>query len=105
MAKGNDGNYFQHAIEVEAAARLSAVGASGGIHIGLAHGMAPFEPTEDSRHPAARSHLLRELNDSYRQPVKGELPLVTAYRKANASLTRYPNSGELLRQAVGADRL
>jgi hypothetical protein len=104
MAKGNDGNYLQHAIEVDVAARLAARG-PGGIHVAFAHGMAPFEPTEQHQSPASRSRLLRALNDSYRAPVVGESRLVMAYRKANASLTRYPNSAELLRHAVGADRL
>jgi len=46
MAKGNDGNYLQHCIEVEAAVRLAEMDAAGRLHIALTHGMRPFEPFE-----------------------------------------------------------
>lgn len=105
MAKGNDGNYFQHAVEIDGAVRLTALDASRRLRIALGHGMAPFEATEETQSPAARSYLLGALNASYRQPAGDESPLVTAYRKTNASLSRYPNSAELLRHVIGTERL
>jgi len=42
MAKGNDGNLFQHTIEVEAAAFL--LRESAGLHFVTTHAMAPMEP-------------------------------------------------------------
>ena len=41
MAKGNDGNYLQHSVEVAVATHL--VEGRDGIHVALSHGMAPFE--------------------------------------------------------------
>lgn len=105
LAKGNDGNYLQHSVETDAAVRLAAMNQHRGLHIALGHGMAPFETVEQPQNPAARSHLLRALNDSYRAPAADEAPVVTAYRQTNASLNRYPNTAELLRHIVGADRL
>ena len=48
MAKGNDGNYLQHSIEVNAAMHLSQMDTNGRLHIALTHGMAPFERFEKS---------------------------------------------------------
>lgn len=105
MAKGNDGNYLQSSVEIAAAVQLASIDAAHRLHIALTHGMAPFESTDETPNPPARSLLLRALNDSYRPRTANEPSIVTAYRKANASLTRYPNSAELLRHAVGVDRL
>lgn len=46
-----------------------------------------------------------KLNDSYRSRQGSEPPIVSAYRATGATLWRYPNSAELLRCAIGADRL
>ena len=48
MAKGNDGNYLQHCIEVELASRLLDESAGKGLQVALTHGMAPFEQFEVS---------------------------------------------------------
>ena len=45
MAKGNDGNYLQHCIEVEAAARLAQAGPDGRRHAKLTLG-SKFENTK-----------------------------------------------------------
>lgn len=50
MAKGNDGNYLQHCIEVEAAVRLAGMDTAGRLHIALTHGMRPFEPFEKKKY-------------------------------------------------------
>lgn len=46
MAKGNDGNYLQHCVEVEAGLRLAQESPEGRLHIAFGHGMAPFEGFE-----------------------------------------------------------
>lgn len=44
VAKGNDGNYLQHSIEVAIAWQLVTRIAGSRLHIALTHGMAPYEP-------------------------------------------------------------
>ena len=107
MAKGNDGNYLQHCIEVEAAVRLShsQMNAEGRLHIALAHGMAPFEQFEKLKLGQARCKLLRALKDSNQQQQSKERAVVAAYRKTEASSEHYPNTAELLRAVVGLDKL
>ena len=105
VAKGNDGNYLQHSIEMDAAVQLAAQARTGCLHIALAHGMAPFEGSEEPANPPARALLLQALNESYRAPRNGEPPIVSAYRRTGATLARYPNSAELLRHAIGAAQL
>ena len=105
LAKGNDGNYLQHSIEVDAAVQLAAQDSAGRLHVALAHGMAPFESSEQPRNPPARALFLAALNESYGESKQGEQRIVSAYRHSGATLNRYPNSAELLRSAIGADRL
>lgn len=105
VAKGNDGNYFQHSIEIAAAVQLAATDPRGRLHVSFAHGMAPFEPCDNPPAGQSRGLLERALNDSYRPRQASEPPIVSAYRATGATLRRYPNSAELLRCAIGADRL
>lgn len=98
MAKGNDGNYLQHSVEVAAAARLMN---SNGLHVAFSHGMAPFEKFEiklcDRAPGLVRARLKAALGLASKSPQEDEPAIVTAYRCANASVQRYPNSAELLR--------
>ena len=105
MAKGNDGNYLQHSVEIAAAGLLAETDAAKQLHVAFTHGMAPFEPCDDDRHPPARALFRRTLNASYREYRPGEAGLVTAYRKTNASIQRYPNSAELVRTVIGEQNL
>ena len=105
MAKGNDGNFLQHCIEVEAALRLAQMDAHGRLHIALTHGMAPFEPFEQSNSGQCRELLKNKLNDSKKLPQCGEPMIVKAYRTTKASEERYPNSAKLLRAVIGTDKL
>ena len=105
MAKGNDGNYFQHSIEVESAMRLAKTHASGRLHIALTHGMAPYEPLDQPSRGQARRRLESAMADASQPPKSDELPVVAAYRETKASRGRYPNSAELLRSIVGTDEL
>lgn len=106
MAKGNDGNYLQHSIEVAIAHHLvTRTGCGGRLHIALAHGMAPFEWCGELPDGQTRD-LLRESLDAARRPAEeGEPPIIAAYRGTNASLESYPNTGELLAGIIGRDRL
>ena len=100
MAKGDDGNYLQHSIELAAASRLTAANPAA-LHVALAHGMAPFEPFERKfaeRAPGlVRCRVKAALKLAAAPPRCDEPPIVTAYRKANTSEEHYPNSAELLR--------
>ena len=105
MAKGNDGNYLQHCIEIEAATRLVAVGPGGKLHVALTHGMAPFEELEEPKMGIQGDLLSSALGEIADEPQYDDRELVKAYRKCGASPRRYPNSGELLRAVVGTDKL
>lgn len=109
MAKGNDGNYLQHGIEVASAARLAKMDAGGRLHIALTHGMAPFEafdaPLKKPKPGLARKLLKKALGQSNRSPESNEQPIVKAYRKTEASDENYPNSAELLGAVIGKDKL
>ena len=109
MAKGNDGNYLQHCIEVEAAVRLAEMDTAGRLHIALTHGMAPFEPFDvplNQPKPGLCRGLLKcKLKESKKSPQSDEPAIVDAYRKTNASEECYPNSAELLRAVIGVENL
>jgi hypothetical protein len=105
VAKGNDGNYFQHSIEVAVAVQLAAMDPTGRLHFSFAHRMAPFETCDNPPVGQSRGLFERALNDSYRPRQSSEQPIVSAYRATGATLRRYPNSAELLRYAIGADRV
>ena len=103
MAKGNDGNYLQHALEVSTAVQLAHHDRENRLHNALTHGMAPYEPLECPK--GAYKKLYKTLCKANRKTQPDEHPLVTAYRKAKASRTNYPNTAELLRSVVGTDKL
>ena len=96
MAKGNDGNFLQHSVEVAAANRLAAKNPNA-LHIAITHGMAPFERLEIKLNDkAARCRLETALGLASQDPKEDEPLIVTAYRRTEASCTHYPNSAELL---------
>jgi hypothetical protein len=105
VAKGNDGNYFQHSIEVAIAVQLAAMSPDRRLHVALAHGMAPFEACDEPKRGQSRALLEATLNDSRRPRRIDEPPIVSAYRDTDATLRHYPNSAELLRVLIGAKRL
>ena len=105
MAKGNNGNYLQHCIEIEAATHLAQTDADGRLHIALTHGMKPFENL-DSPNGACHSFLYDALDEACREACQcDERKIVKAYREAGASRESYPNTAELLRATIGADKL
>jgi hypothetical protein len=105
MAKGNDGNFLQHSVEVSLALHLSKHSAQKCLHLALTHGMAPFEPCSARPHGPSRDLLEIALRAAQKPAIEGESPVVKAYRATAAALTRFPNSGELLAAEIGRDRL
>ena len=105
MAKGNDGNYLQHSVEVGIALHLSAMSTQGALHLALTHGMAPFESCGRLPNGQTRSGLTEALQAAQNPPTCGESRIVAAYRAAKASLESYPNTGELLAATIGRERL
>ena len=120
LAKGNDGNYLQHCVEVEAAARLAQTAPDSKLHVALTHGMEPFEQVGK---PSGNAPCLLygALCEAASEPKCGEREIVKAYRASwrlqayRPSIAnlfdelktgkRYPNSAELLRVVIGTDRL
>ncbi len=120
MAKGNDGNYLQHCVEVEAALRLTQAAPGKGLHIALTHGMKPFEYLDKPKN--AYRLLYHALCEAAREPKCNEREIVKAYRKSWERIKCcrpnivnlfeelktnecYPNSAELFRAVIGKDRL
>jgi len=101
MAKGNDGNYLQHSVEVALAIHLAAQHTARRLHIALTHGMAPFEPCGEVPDGQAKRLLHNALCAAQHAPIDAESSIVKAYREVNASLCHYPNTGELLRGVIG----
>ncbi len=105
MAKGNNGNYLQHCIEIEAAVRLLKAGPDRCLHVALTHGMEPFEELEERKANVKTNILYEALAESAGEPQRDEREIVRAYRKCRASPQHYPNSAELLRTVVGTGGL
>lgn len=105
VAKGNDGNFLQHSVEVAIACHLVGDSAGGRLHIALTHGMAPYEACGPLPNGQARDLLAEAFESARNGPRKREAPIVTAYRATKASLDHYPNTGELLAAVIGRDRL
>lgn len=102
MAKGNDGNYLQHSVEIEVALNLASRQPEGRLHIALTHDMAPFEPSGEERSGQAWKKLKTALDAALGGRKAGESSIVTAYRSLGASMDHYPNTAELLRASLGA---
>lgn len=105
MAKGNDGNYLQHSLEVSAAIHLGALGTERCLNVALTHGMSPYEPCGNVPNGQTRRLLDDALAAAQNPRIDGESVIVDAYRRTDASRARYPNTGELLAAMVGRDRL
>jgi hypothetical protein len=105
MAKGNNGNLLQHAVETAAAKYL--VGEDGReLHFVATHAMRPFEAFEQRGANPGAFRLLERWLDAARNPENDDDPAVLAgYRATNASETHYPNTGELLATIVPRRRL
>lgn len=105
MAKGNDGNYLQHSIEVAVAQYLARRSKQGALHVALTHGMAPFESSGELPNGQTRGLLHKALQAAQNPQTSGESPIISAYRQTKASLERYPNTGELLAATIGRHQL
>ena len=120
LAKGNDGNYLQHCIEVEAAVRLAQSDQGGRLHVAFTHGMKPFERICNPK-GATHSLLYGALGEAASEPECAKRQIAKAYRESWAlqewrpniadlfhwlrTGKHYPNSAELMRAVIGADRL
>src|SRR5262245_49614231 len=96
VAKGNDGNYLQHSIEVSLAWQLVSRTAGNQLYVALTHGMAPYEPCGAIPNGQTKSLLDDALRSAQGHRRDVEAPVVSAYRATQATLDRYPNTGELL---------
>ena len=105
MAKGNDGNYLQHCLEVEAAARLAKMDMRGRVHVALAHGMAPCESFCPKKHGQSRKLILNALEEACGPQRLNGRRIVAAYRETKASTENYPNSAKLLSAVIGMEKL
>ncbi|MFM7070331.1 MAG: hypothetical protein ACKO38_00855 [Planctomycetota bacterium] len=105
MAKGNDGNYLQHSIEIAVAWQLVSRTAGNHLHIALTHGMAPYELTGRVPNGQTKAQLFGALAQSRNRRLDGEAPIISAYRASNANLNQYPNTGELLASVIGRNCL
>lgn len=105
VAKGNDGNYFQHSVEVAVALHLTKLSPQGALHLALTHGMAPFEPCDKPPNGQTRRLLDEALEAAQNPPTRGESPIIAAFRATEASREHYPNTGELLAAMIGRDHL
>lgn len=105
MAKGNNGNYLQHSVEVAVGLRLARTLGHGSLHVALTHGMKPFEPCDSPINGVARRLFLRTLEAAQEPEIRNEPAIVAAYRTTGASLEHYPNSGELLAAVIGRNEL
>ena len=105
VAKGNDGNYLQHCVEVEAAVLLGQTGPNRGLHIALTHGMAPFEKFEEPKPNVQKKLLYNALDEAAGKPRCNEREIVKAYRRSQASQQHYPNTAELICTVTGKEQL
>lgn len=108
MAKGNDGNLLQHAIEAELGVGLFRTAGSHGLHVVLTHGMEPFEACEPrSRNPSAFKKLEYWLVAAAQhiERMDASPAIVHAYHLTQARLRHYPNSAEILAAILGRSSL
>jgi hypothetical protein len=111
MAKGNDGNLLQHAIECEIVRTLVTAQGHDELDLIVTHGMSPFEPVSDTGQPNTR--LFGDWLDvavarkrAHRLPQESAFPaVVVAYRRCLATYLHYPNTGELVASLVGRNRI
>jgi hypothetical protein len=103
MARGNNGNYLQHSVELAAARRLMSQ--DGHLHLALCHGMSPYEPCDPPRRGQARRLLREALAQAEQSPRPGEAAIIGACRALSATLARYPNTGELVASITDRRRL
>jgi hypothetical protein len=99
VAKGNDGNLLQHAIEAEIAVHLAI---DNSLHIVCTHGMKPFEPWEN---PRRNNRLVHWIGYATQEEGKGEPAIVRAYRALQVSPERYPNTGEVVASLLTREKL
>jgi hypothetical protein len=104
MAKGNDGNFLQHAVEAELADLLARAGE---VRLVCTHAMAPFETLGQRRGSSCHHRLDAWLARARlgQADRAGAPALARAYARLGASSDRYPNTREVVSAVVGERRL
>lgn len=91
MAKGNDGNLLQHAVEVAVADYLMARPGAESVHLVCTHAMAPFEQLTEDPASKAACRLRGRLALAQLEERSSSL-LVEAFQAVRASPAHYPNT-------------
>lgn len=111
MAKGNDGNLMQHAVECDVIRHLADDQSTGELYLVTTHSMGPFEKLSDAGRPFSKK-LTTWLDVAsgktlrFRSVDDDSLPaVVAAYRATHTSYLHYPNTATLATAMLGEERL
>jgi hypothetical protein len=97
VARGNDGNLLQHAIEVAVAQALGRQAGVTSLRLVCTHAMAPFEALTGPASLDSSARLRGRLRQATAGQATEDLPvLVRAYHDLGASPARYPNTAALV---------
>jgi len=108
MARGNDGNLLQHAVESELGFGLVAAASAGGLWLTCTHSMGPFEPLSrpPTEQPSQRHRFEHWWQRALLNEEAADPPLLHAYRHCRQiDRDRYPNSAEIISVLIGRDQL
>ncbi len=104
MARGNDGNLMQHAIEAKLISQLVT---DRGLHLITTHSMAPFEPLDPRKKTA--QHQARSVHWWERAQAEEQADepcVVNAYRGTRQRVPdMYPNTAEIAAELAGRGNL
>src|SRR5437899_2313368 len=95
MAKGNDGNLLQHAVELGLGDILSRERSGCRLHLVHTHAMAPYEAFGEDR-GGLRGALDAVLDRGRGSAIGSDPVLVRAYRACSANDQHFPNTAEVL---------
>jgi hypothetical protein len=103
MARGNDGNLLQHAVELGVVDAMLSLPAVEALRLTCTHAMAPFEALKDPTTDASSTRLRGRLALSGSDIDDCNLPLlIRAYRHLGATERRYPNTAMLVQWLAGS---
>ena len=110
MAKGNDGNLLQHAVETKIACELAGPADLPGLYLACTHAMQPFDPLErrHEKHVEGRRRFEawweRATHQTHSEGV--EPPILIAYRRCRAEdPLLYPNTAQMVSSLLGRNRV
>ncbi|KKN10803.1 hypothetical protein LCGC14_1032870 [marine sediment metagenome] len=105
MARGNDGNLMQHAIE---AMLISQLANGRGLYLLATHSMAPFEPlnARADENAQRRARFDHWWDRAQGEQEVGEPSVLHAYRGTRRRVPElYPNTAEIAAELVGRENL